>query len=268
MGLGLSEIKEGEMKLKSNLIISKCSSDTGTITLNQPPNILTTDMMNQISQALHEYSTMGNLKVIVFRAEGKNFSFGVDVKEHLGASMDPMLKSFNRMMEILHNINILTVAVTQGGCLGGGWELVLGCDLCIARNDSYFGFPEVKLGVFPPIGIFQLSRLIGEPLAKQFICSGKSIDVTLAKSLGLLNLIVTPDSIEEKVDEFLGQFLDKSAETLRMTNLTFRNIQKIPDFGHATQEADRLYRILMTKKDPEEGMNAYLERRKPRWKNC
>src|SRR5262245_12718225 len=133
------------------------------ITLARPPlNVLNIAMMREINVALNEVAQHRSLTAIVFDAvEGtRAFSAGVAVEEHVPATVFQMLDSFHSIFRALHQIAKPVVAVVNGPALGGGCELVCACDIVIASEQSRFGQPEIKLGVFPPIAAILLPRII------------------------------------------------------------------------------------------------------------
>lgn len=122
-----------------------------TLTLcREPLNVLNIAMMKEMNQALDTLSPAG-LKVLLIQAEGKAFSAGVDVGEHLGDQVHDMIEVFHGIFRRMEKLGVVTVASVQGAALGGGCELAAYCDLVVASAKAKFGQPEILVGVFPPV---------------------------------------------------------------------------------------------------------------------
>src|SRR5919206_3162548 len=151
----------------------------GRITFARPPlNIFTIAMMKEVDAALTECMFARDMVAVVFDAvEGSRaFSAGVSVEEHQPETVYQMLESFHAVFRTLEQMSKPTLAVVDGAALGGGCELVAGCDVVIAAERARFGQPEIKLGVFPPVAAVLLPRVIGEKRARELILTGELID--------------------------------------------------------------------------------------------
>ena len=240
----------------------------GTITLNRPPvNILNIEMMEEINGALRDFRDEKGLKVLVFRAEGKAFSAGVDVGEHLGDMVKKMIETFHGMFRLMDELQAPSVAVVNGSALGGGCELALYCDMVLATERSTFGQPEVMVGVFPPIAALVFPRIIGRKKAMELILSGKTIGARDALEMGLINRVVSEDSMEEEVKQFVGDIALHSAVVLRLTKkATIEGLRDDAEGG--LRRIERIYLDeLMRTEDATEGLKSFLEKRKPVWRN-
>ena len=249
-------------------IRTEVAGGVGTITLNRPPvNILNIEMMEEINQALREFKAEKGLKVLVFQAEGKAFSAGVDVGEHLGDSVKEMIDAFHGMFRLMDELQAPSVAVVNGSALGGGCELALYCDMVLATEKSTFGQPEVMVGVFPPIAALVFPRIIGRKKAMELILSGKTVGARDALEMGLINRIVSEDSMEEEVKQFVGDIARHSAVVLRLTKKA--TIEGLCDDAEGgLRRIERIYLDeLMRTEDATEGLKSFLEKRKPVWRN-
>ncbi|VBB46178.1 putative cyclohexa-1,5-dienecarbonyl-CoA hydratase [uncultured Desulfatiglans sp.] len=240
----------------------------GTITLNRPPvNVLNIAMMQEINQVLDGWIGQKDLKLVLFQAKGKCFSAGVDVGEHMGDLAPRMIEAFHGMFRRMDRLGIPTVASVYGSCLGGGCELAVFCDLVIAADDSKIGQPEIQVGVFPPIAAQIMPRIIGYKAALELILSGKIIGADEAQQLGLINKAVTRDKLEEETAAFVKPYLKLSAEVLRSTKKAIR-AGLDDDFEPSIQRIETIYLDeLMKTADAQEGLHAFLEKRKPQWTN-
>ncbi len=249
-------------------IRTELADGVGTIRLNRPPvNILNIEMMEEINQALGDFKKEEGLKVLLFRAEGKAFSAGVDVGEHMGDMVKRMIETFHGMFRLMDELQATSIAVVNGSALGGGCELALYCDMVLATHKSTFGQPEIMVGVFPPIAALILPRIMGRKRAMEFILSGKTIGARDALEMGLINRIISEDSLEEEVKGFVDEFARHSAAVLRLTRKAF--IEGLcDDAGEGLRRIERVYLDeLMKSEDAIEGLKAFLEKRKPLWKD-
>lgn len=240
------------------------------ITLNSPKaNILEAAMLGDIACALAGLSNEKDLKLLVFEGEGKHFSFGASVPEHTKGNAAMMLKAFHKVFYDLARLSIPTMAIVRGQCLGGGMELALFCNFIVADGTAMFGQPEIILGVFPPPASVMLPRKVGQTYADDLVLTGRSIDATEAKRIGLLTVLAEEetDAWEAAQKWIERHILPKSAESLRIANAAVRR-----DFFRAIREdlpwMEGLYlKELMESQDANEGIKAFMEKRKPVWKN-
>jgi cyclohexa-1,5-dienecarbonyl-CoA hydratase len=249
-------------------IRTELADGVGTIRLNRPPvNILNIEMMEEINQVLRGFKKEEGLKVLLFRAEGKAFSAGVDVGEHMGDMVKRMIETFHGMFRLMDELQAPSIAVVNGSALGGGCELALYCDMVLATEKSTFGQPEIMVGVFPPIAALILPRIMGMKRAMEFILSGKTIGARDALEMGLINRIISEDSLEEEVKGFVDEFARHSAAVLRLTKKAC--IEGLcDDVGEGLRRIERVYLDeLMKSEDAIEGLKAFLEKRKPLWKD-
>jgi cyclohexa-1,5-dienecarbonyl-CoA hydratase len=249
-------------------IRTEVADGVGTIILNRPPvNILNIEMMEEINGALRDFKEEKGLKVLVFRAEGKAFSAGVDVGEHLGDMVERMIEAFHGMFRLMDETQAPSVAVVNGSALGGGCELALYCDMVLATEKSTFGQPEIMVGVFPPIAALIFPRIIGRKKAMEMILSGKTIGAREALEMGLINRIISEDTLEEEVKEFIDQFARHSAVVLRLTKKGALE-GLCDDVEGGLKRIERIYlEELMRTEDATEGLKSFLEKRKPVWKD-
>ena len=240
----------------------------GTITLNRPPvNILNIAMMVEINQVLDGWIGQKDLKLVLFQAKGKCFSAGATVGEHMGDLAPRMIEAFHGMFRRMDRLRIPTVASVYGSCLGGGCELAVFCDLVIAADDMKIGQPEIQVGVFPPIAAQIMPRIIGYKAALELILSGKIVGADEALRIGLINKAVTRDKLEEETAAFVKPYLKLSAEVLRSTKKAIR-AGLDDDFEPSIRRIEAIYLDeLMKTVDAQEGLHAFLEKRKPQWTN-
>ncbi|MFP4429218.1 MAG: enoyl-CoA hydratase/isomerase family protein [Desulfovermiculus sp.] len=237
-----------------------------TIVLNREPlNILNIAMMEEINSALQNFMNQ-QVKVLVFRAEGKSFSGGVDVGEHMGDLAPKMIEAFHAMFRNMDKLGVPSIAVVNGSALGGGCELAVYCDMVIASEKAKIGQPEIQVGVFPPIAALVFPRIMGRKKAMELILSGDVIKAQEAKELGLVNEVVAPEELEEKARQFIQKFTGLSGVVLKHTRQAILT-------GIEDEQEKILHKIeelylnkLMATEDAMEGLDAFLNKRKPVWK--
>jgi len=246
----------------------KFEEGLGTITLNRPPvNVLNIAMMKEINEVLASWQGEKDLKLVLFNAMGKCFSAGVDVGEHMGDMAPKMIDAFHRMFRLMDSLGIPTMASVYGSCLGGGCELAVFCDLVISSEDAKYGQPEVQVGVFPPIAAQIMPRIIGRKAAMDLILSGRIISAVEALGMGLINKIVSKDDLNSATKDFCKPYLKLSAEVLRKTKKAIM-VGLMDDFEPSLKLIEDIYLDeLMPTADAQEGLNAFMEKRKPVWKN-
>jgi cyclohexa-1,5-dienecarbonyl-CoA hydratase len=236
------------------------------LTLERPPlNVLNIAMLDQFDAALSTLEGDEDLRLVVIRGAGRSFSAGVDVGEHLGALLEPMLDAFARVASRLLTCDVPTLAAVHGSALGGAAEIVAMCDLAIAAEDARIGTPEIDLGVVPPIGAAVFPRLVGLQRANALILTGEPISGAEAARWGLVWRTVPADALAKEVDAVAERFRAKSAASLRLAKRTIR-ISALAGLGaaiHAANEEQK--RSLPEMRDAEEGLRAFLEKRSPRW---
>lgn len=239
------------------------------ITLARPPlNVLHIAMMREVAEALSE-SAQRDVVAIVFDSDKscRGFSAGVAIEEHVEETIYQMLDSFHAIFRQLEQIAKPTIAVVDGAALGGGCELVAACDIVIASDRARFGQPEIKLGVFPPVAAVVLPLVIGEKRARELILTGEIIDATEASRLGLCNHIVPSAHLDAKLLEVLAKLRDLSGTSLQFTRQALdMGRGRTLDAALAEQENIYLHELMKTA-DANEGIKAFMEKRKPVWRH-
>jgi len=239
-----------------------------TLTLNRPPvNVLNIEMMEEINTYLEELKKEKSLKLLVIQAAGKAFSAGVDVGEHLGDLVYKMIEVFHKMFRLMDALKVPSIAVVNGSALGGGCELALYCDMVIATEKSKFGQPEIQVGVFPPIAALIFPRMMGRKKAMELILAGDTLSAQEALDLGLINQVVPEASLAVEANGFIEKFKRLSGIVLKLAKeATLSGLNDDVDKGLKVIEKIYLDRLMKTD-DAAEGLKAFLEKRKPTWKD-
>jgi cyclohexa-1,5-dienecarbonyl-CoA hydratase len=236
------------------------------IGLCHPPiNVIDIAMMEELSRALAEVEARADVSMILLTGEGKGFSAGVDVAAHTPDKVVEMLTKFHAVIRSLVSSRKVTIAAVHGNCLGGGAELALVCDIVITTEAADWGFPEIKLGCYPPVACTALAALIGQKRAGELILTGKSITGIEAAEMGLANRAVVVESLVSAVEETVAQLFQLSPAALSLTKKAMYAWDAM-HFDKGLARAEKIYlEELMKTDDAQEGIRAFMEKRKPSW---
>jgi len=250
-------------------IIYESVNGVARITINRPPlNILNAETIGEIISALKNAQSDKNISIIVISGAGdRTFSAGVDIKEHLPDKIDATLETFHKMFHLLADVNKPIIAVVSGMALGGGCELALASDIIIASEKAQFGQPEISVGAIPTVATVLLPKLIGRKKAFELIFTGDTIDAQEAKEIGLVIKVVPADKLTEATDEMAKKLKEKSPIVLKLVRkAVYQGLDR--EFKKALDGITDIYlNELIKTEDAVEGLKAFLEKRKPQWKN-
>ncbi|MEW6130151.1 MAG: enoyl-CoA hydratase/isomerase family protein [Acidobacteriota bacterium] len=234
------------------------------LTFNRPPlNVLNIEMLNEINHALEAVLDNRALKLLIITGNGKAFSAGVDVAEHLPDKAREMLATFHRTFDLLSEIAAPTLAALNGVALGGGCEVALFCDLVIAAESVKLGQPEIKLATLPPVAAALLPKLCGAKKAFELLLIGDAITARDAKRLGLVNRVVADSDLESEVEAVTKKLTALSPDAVKLTKRAIRQgLDK--NFAEGFNAADALcLEMLLHHPDTREGLQAFIEKRPP-----
>lgn len=236
------------------------------IALASPPlNVIDIPMMEELARALAEIEQQPEVSAIVVTGEGKAFSAGVDVAAHTPDKVDEMLQKFHVVIRSLVATKKVTVAAVHGHCLGGGAELAMVCDVVYTTESAQWGFPEIKLGCYPPVACTALASLIGQKRAAELILTGHTISGTEAAEIGLATRALPDAQSESSVNECSERLSQLSPAALALTKRACYAWDSI-HFDKGLARAEKIYlEDLMKTADAQEGILAFMEKRKPRW---
>ena len=236
------------------------------LTLRRPPlNVLDIPTLREMRRALKDLPTRRDLKVLVIRSalEG-SFSAGTDVHDHRRERVRQMLGALHRLVLFLDQIPQATIAAVDGRCLGGGCELALACDVVLATARSSFALPEIDLGCFPPVAAVMLPRIAGRT-AHEMVLLGEPVPAEDALRRGLITRVV--DDLEAATADWVSRLAAKSGSVLALARRAVREGAR-GSVPKALARTERLYLEELTRtRDSEEGIAAFLEKRRPRWTN-
>jgi cyclohexa-1,5-dienecarbonyl-CoA hydratase len=232
---------------------------------NAPLNIIDIPMMEELAQALADIETRSDVSVMMLSGEGKAFSAGVDVAAHTPDKVEAMLHKFHAVIRALVATKKVTIATVHGHCLGGGAELALVCDMVYTSASSQWGFPEIKLGCYPPVACTALAALVGQKRAAELILTGRTISGAEAAQMGLANHAVPDEKLASAVDHTVQELLRLSPAALAVTKKAVYAWDAM-HFDKGLARAEKIYlEDLMRTSDAQEGVRAFIEKRAPKW---
>jgi enoyl-CoA hydratase len=248
-----------------NIIFEK-EENIAVITFNRPEamNALNNQTRAEFAQAIEDVSTDDGIKVLILTGAGKAFVAGSDIKE-FNKTTPFGAHNIKRLGEMVEKLEKPVIAAVNGFCLGGGCEIAMGCDIIIASEKAKFGQTEINIGIIPGGGGTQrLQRLIGPCRAKELIFTGDIIRAEEADRIGLVNRVVPMDELLSTAKEIAKKIATKSAAALKLAKTAInRGMQTNLESGLKYEY--ELYSLSLSLEDKVEGVNAFLEKRAPKF---
>ena len=238
------------------------------IVLDNPPlNVIDIPMMDELAEALTEIEARIEIAILTIGGSQKAFSVGVDVAAHTPDKVEQMLAKFHSVIRALVGSKKVSIAAVHGNCLGGGAELAMVCDLAYTSEVATWGFPEIKLGCYPPVAVTALAALVGQKHAADLVLTGRSITGREAASIGLANSVVPEVDLEHAVQDAVHHLSQLSPRALAIAKKAIYSWDAI-HFDKGLARSEKIYfDELMKTEDAREGINAFLEKRPPLWKS-
>jgi cyclohexa-1,5-dienecarbonyl-CoA hydratase len=236
------------------------------ISLQNPPlNIIDIRMMEELSASLSQIESRSDVSTIILAGAGKAFSAGVDVAAHTPDKVEEMLVKFHAAIRALVATKKVTIAAVHGHCLGGGAELAMVCDIVLTSESAQWGFPEIRLGCYPPVACAALASLVGQKRAADLILTGRTISGTEAAAIGLATRAVPEGQLAVAVAECVEQLRTLSPASLAITKKAFYAWDAM-HFDKGLARSEKIYlEELMKTEDAQEGIRAFMEKREPKW---
>lgn len=243
----------------------------GFLTLDRPArrNPLSAETMREVTAAILELSADERVRVVIVRAEGPVFSAGHDLTEMIGRTLEDERAIFDgctEMMETVQRIPQPVIAAVQGPAIAAGCQLAASCDLVVAASNAVFGTPGVKIGLFCSTPMVALSRAVGRKRSMQMLLTGQTIDADTAADWGLVNFVVAPEDLDREVRELAGKITTASPLTVKIGKQAFYHQIDLPQ----AQAYEAMAKTMATNAvtcDAQEGMQAFVDKRKPEWRN-
>lgn len=250
------------------------SEGIATITINRPEvhNALNEETISEILTRLEDAKNDEGIRVIIITGAGdRAFSAGADLKMIKGASASPergteLSRIGQHLCDFIEVLEKPVIAAINGYALGGGIELAMACDIRIASENAQIGHTEINVGLIPAWGGTQrLPRLVGKGIAKEMIFTGKRIDAKTAERLGLINAVVPDSQLKVKVKELALELASKPPIAIKLSKVLINNSTETHQDVGLLQEAEA-FGLVASTEDFNEGVTAFLEKRKPHFK--
>jgi methylglutaconyl-CoA hydratase len=253
-------------------ILAERDGPVGRVWLNRPEvrNAFNAVMIGELRDALRALADDEAVRVIVISGRGTSFCAGADLawmRDIVHFSKEQNMRESLDLAECLYDVYAVrkpTIARVNGPAIGGGTGFVCACDIAVASTEARFGLSEVKIGVVPAAISPYVLRRIGESRARQYFLTGERFDALRARDIGLVNLAVAPAELDRKVEELVSSLLSSGPEALAKAK---ELLTRVPGMGFAEAKRYTAEMIagLRTSAEAQEGMAAFLGKRKPKW---
>ncbi len=260
----------------TQLVLTQQREHIFEIILNRPEkrNAITMELFKAFDSAVSQANRTPSLRAVFIRGEGKAFSAGIDVSSLLGLAneygphwqtrMRSITDEFQSVLTRLERLELPTIVLLHGYCLGLALELALACDIRLAATGTLLGLPESRLGMIPDVGgTTRLTRIAGVARAKELIFSGKQIEAETAEKWGIVNYVVPPDELLAKAETLTAEITQAAPLAVGMAK---RIIDGLADVDRGLQLEGWAQSQLFGSEDFMEGAQAFLMRRPPVWK--
>ncbi len=252
-------------------ILVETRGRVGLVTLNRPKalNALDDALMNELGDALAKFDADEGIGAMVLTGSDKAFAAGADIGAMKDWGYMDVYKGeyITRNWERMKSIRKPVIAAVAGYALGGGCELALMCDIIIAADTAKFGQPEIKLGIIPGAGGTQrLPRAVGKAKAMDLVLTGRMMDAAEAERAGLVSRVVSPDKLIDETIAAAAQIAEFSLPSVMMAKEAVNRAYESP-LAEGMLFERRLFHALFATEDQKEGMAAFVEKRKPKFKH-
>ena len=243
------------------------SGNISTITLsNNSINAISINMLEELDEVLDNID-LDKIRCIIFNSDQSHFCAGADLEERSGFSDEQtidFLDSLNYLYHKIEQLEIPTISVINGACLGGGLELALSCDFRIGYENSIYSFPETSIGIIPGAGGTQrMTRLIGISKSMEWIFTSKRYSSDEALSDGVIDFLVNASDIDEFIDKFVSSILKNAPIAIKAAKKSINSA--FIDLGFKAEREQ--YIKTLKSEDRNEGLSSFKDKRDPDWKN-
>ncbi len=254
-----------------NTILTETDGNIGIITFNRPEvlNALSMEVRDELGQAFSDMSGDEDIGAIILTGNEKAFAAGADIREMQDMSYMDMYLGDNsaKLQAILDSCRKPIIAAVSGYALGGGCELAMICDFILAADNARFGQPEISIGALPGWGGTQrLTRLVGKSKAMDMCLTGRMMDAEEAETAGLVSRVFPLESFMEEVRTIAKQIASSSRPAVMMNKESVNQALETSLQSGLLFERRQFQSVFATE-DQKEGMAAFVEKRKPHWKN-
>ena len=261
------------MSESEETLLRQDSGGVATLTLNRPTqfNSLSQALLTELQQQLDAIAADSSIRVVVIAAAGRAFCAGHDLKEmrsnHSKPYMQALFRQCGRVMTTLTEIPQPVIAKVQGIATAAGCQLVASCDLAVAAEEARFAVSGINVGLFCATPAVALSRNLGRKAAMEMLLTGDFIDAGEAQRRGLVNRVVAAEALDAEVGKLTDSILAKSAVAVAMGKQMFYRQLEMGLAG-AYQLASETMACNMMAEDAAEGIDAFMTKRRPQWKDC
>ncbi len=251
-----------------NILVTR-ENAVGIIQLNRPSvlNALNGAVMQELTTALEELDDDEAVRCLIITGSERAFAAGADIKEMAEASAVQMLqRNWIAYWDRLRKIGKPIIAAVSGYALGGGCELAMACDILIASESAQFGQPEINIGVMPGAGGTQrLTHAVGKSKAMEMVLTGKYLSAREAEARGLVARVVPVEVYLDEAKRLAQEIASKAPVAIRLAKESVNKAFELP-LADGLEHERKLFYFLFATEDQDEGMRAFIEKRKPEWK--
>jgi enoyl-CoA hydratase/carnithine racemase len=242
----------------------------GIVTLNRPEqfNTFNTLMAEELCKALLELEGDKSIRVVVIKGAGKAFCTGIDVTEYPGKSQQEYREWIGLMERVIHIIAYMkkpVIASAHGYAVANGAGLVAACDLAVVAEGTKIGASAINVGLFCMGPAVPISRSVGRKRTLEMVMTGDFVDAEVAESWGLVNKVVPLADLEKETMALANKLAEKSPLALQMGKEAFYGMSDL-EYGKALAYSNEIFAALCMTEDANEGVDAFLNKRKPEWK--
>ena len=242
------------------------------IIFNRPEvhNAFNSLMISELDDVVEKVRKETSIRIVVLSGHGKSFCAGADIqwlRDIVNYSFEQNLEESLQLAEVLYKIYVLpkpTIAMVNGTAIGGGTGFLSVCDMSVASEEAKFGLSEVKIGLVPAAIAPYVIRRIGESHAREYFLTGERISAKKALEIGLVNRVVPLEKLEKTVEELIPLLLTSGPEAIASCKELIRNVPNM-SFEEVKKYTARMIANLRVSEEGQEGMSAFLEKRKPEW---
>jgi enoyl-CoA hydratase len=257
--------------MSNSLVLVEVREHAGLVRLNRPEahNALSAALLADLMGTLHGFDKDPSVGAMVVTGSERAFSVGADIKEMAGLSAGEMLQTDRiAAFDLLQSVRKPVVAAVSGWCLGGGFELALGCDMIVAADTARFGQPEVTIGVIPGAGGTQrLTRAVGKALAMEIVLNNRVLTAAEALAHGVVNQVHPVEAYLEAALKLANELAGRAPLAVQIGKEMVRHAQESL-LTQGVADERRAFHLLFATEDRKEGMTAFLEKRPAKWKGA
>ena len=259
--------------MSDSIVVTTGGNGVATIKLNRPDkhNAFDETIIAEFTHTLADLGSNPNIRIVILASEGPSFSAGADanwMKRMATYTWDENVRDANGLARLLNTLNFLpkpTIARVQGAAMGGGAGLVCCCDIVVAAENAKFAFSEVKLGLVPATISPYVIKAIGARAARQYFLSGARFSANQALDMGMVSQVVAEENLDTSIAIWIERLSTNSAHAMCLAKQLIVDVEAKPINEELIQFTSKIIASARCSDDAREGLNAFLEKRKPSW---